>query len=274
MTKAEYLTNKDVVSFVYWIRDRIEKNGKFTHEYINNQLEEVWKCDGIFDASKKYVVNGFDFETTQSGLEKLKNKIKQSIENNNSEACRKACKDILLWGGVAPKNKDKITELDKKDVLISYLLSVKEFVCKNKYDIKELPQELISNAGFTKIYSLLCNNFIIYDSRVAATLCYFIRVFLSETHIDGSKLIPDVLNFKIMSNKGNNQRNPSGNGYKFEYTNNDQQKHFESNIKANWLFSMILEDETEFSKNYSDFSTQLKALENAFFMIGYSLPSP
>jgi hypothetical protein len=59
------------------------------------------------------------------------------------------------------------------------------------------PANLRSNAGLTKVYSLALDDFIIYDSRVAAALAWLVTRWARET---GSH-IPDHLKFVCMRAK-------------------------------------------------------------------------
>ena len=57
-------------------------------------------------------------------------------------------------------------------------------------DIKD--EIIIMNSGFTKIYSLYINDFIIYDSRVGAALCYLVKLYCIEQKQGG---VPSLLKF-------------------------------------------------------------------------------
>lgn len=53
------------------------------------------------------------------------------------------------------------------------------------------------NAGITKVYSLVLEDFIIYDSRVAATLGWLVATFCRA----GAREVPDALRFPWMPAK-------------------------------------------------------------------------
>ena len=154
-------------------------------------------------------------------------------------------------------------------------------LCSDRPDLSEIgkdgAQKVRSNAGFTKIYSLLFDDFIIYDSRVAATLGLFVVKFCRERKYTS---VPDELNFGWMPPKEDKRstspkkRDASvANGsYDFDRANTEA-KHAWSNIRANWIFSSLLERSPKESlfaalPNKQD---RLRALESAFFMIGYDL---
>ena len=126
------------------------------------------------------------------------------------------------------------------------------------------------NAGYTKIYSLLLDNFIIYDGRVGAALGLLVRFFLEENHYDS---IPQSLNFAFGLPKishANKQellkRNPSNHRFVFGALANNSKRHIENNIRANWLLNKVTVE-----SNFSTTSNPLRSLEAALFMIGYDV---
>jgi hypothetical protein len=105
--------------------------------------------------------------------------------------------------------------------------------------------ELVSNAGFTKIYSLTFSEFVIYDNRVFAALGW-----LGVNYLRAKKVqkLPDSLNFSVVGGRGGDNRNPSYCGIRFKsggsssITNSNSKNilksyhaHFDGNLKANKL---------------------------------------
>ena len=93
------------------------------------------------------------------------------------------------------------------------------------------------NSGFTKIYSLYINDFIIYDSRVGAALCYLVKLYCIEQKQGG---VPSSLKFAYGDARNPEvNRNPNSDIYKFSKL--DRGKiHIECNLKANWLLKEVL----------------------------------
>ena len=130
--------------------------------------------------------------------------------------------------------------------------------------------EILMNSGFTKIYSLLMDNFVIYDSRVGAALGLIIKEFLTEKNI---LKIPKELNFAYGNarptkgdNNTKNKRNPSTETYKFSVLRNNNIHHTINNIKANWLLREIADNSI-----FKQEENPIRTLEAALFMIGYSV---
>ena len=123
------------------------------------------------------------------------------------------------------------------------------------------------NAGFTKIYSLLLDRFPIYDSRVAASLAYLVRLYSEEA---GLARVPSALAFGIPASRGSGNRDPSTPQLRFPRLWPAQpRKYADSNLRAAWLlgqvsrlgpFGDLPEDEA------------LRALEAALFMVGFAVP--
>lgn len=124
----------------------------------------------------------------------------------------------------------------------------------------------MSNSGFTKIHSLIIDDFVIYDSRVAAALGMLVFMFCKDT---GKTSIPVELQFahggsRKNPNSINDRRDPSSGVFKFPPINSSHTVHVINNIKANWLLKKVVE------KSNSNF-VSLRQLEAALFMIGYDV---
>jgi hypothetical protein len=201
-----------------------------------------------------------------------------SINNKSRGAdCKKLVKEILVWGGVDRYNnvaKD-LLELTPKQ-LREYLVEVKKYFSDTLdtevpfgYDGRKLEMD----SGTTKVYSLVCENFIIYDSRVGAALGLLVRRWSEEKNVEK---IPEVLKFAWGDNgterKPEKRRNPNKPGaandiFPSIHNRGDDRTHH--NIYANWLLQLVLESDKD-----SDFAKlkeneRLRALEAALFMIGY-----
>ena len=57
---------------------------------------------------------------------------------------------------------------------------VAEVLRQGNLDSPEFFSDLRFNAGMTKVYSLMCDNFIIYDSRVAAALGWLVMKYCRD----------------------------------------------------------------------------------------------
>ena len=68
-------------------------------------------------------------------------------------------------------------------------MKAEEVLTRDSLDIKD--EIIIMNSGFTKILFFIYNDFIIYDSRVGAALCYLVKLYCIEQKQGG---VPSSLN--------------------------------------------------------------------------------
>ena len=251
--KNNTMNRKSCVNdFIQWLSIKLDAG--FIHSYTDRRTQKVWDCISIYDAYKKYQWGGKGFQKNAETLDKLSSDLKNGIENKDTAKCSTACLEILRWGGVLRGNREKIKG---RESLVQYLKS------------RDFYKEVYMNSGFTKIYSLYIDDFIIYDSRVGAALGFLVRRYCEEKKLDK---IPELLRFAYGNSKGGTNRNPSIGDYKFPLLRNAgyYDNHIENNLKANWLLKEVLSYPSAF-KNIPE-QRQLRALEAALFMIGYEVP--
>lgn len=280
MNKEQYLSQPIIEGFISWILPKISEKGIFCHKYYNAKSKSDWECNSIYNAFENYEwpfscfipnvgeVKGKSYLASKSALEKIEIGLKESILEKNSAKLFEFSASILKWGGVTRSNKNKL-EMMGENILAYYDYSIRT-LNPQKVNLSDDFSGIIMNSGFTKIYSLLIADFVIYDSRVGAALGLLIRKFLAENRI---LEIPDELNFaygNARPTKGDdssrNKRNPSNENYKFPVLRNNDKHHTLNNLKANWLLKQIA-DKSKFSNE----ENSIRALEAALFMIGYSV---
>ena len=128
------------------------------------------------------------------------------------------------------------------------------------------------NAGFTKVYSLLIKDFIIYDSRVAKALCKLISEFLALNNQLGNNNVDPLLALKIPRGRRDIGGNLIvNNRFSFQLFNDNNTYHQVSNIRASWILREVLRISPNSQFNLLPNNQGLRALESALFMIGYSI---
>ncbi|MCB9235795.1 MAG: hypothetical protein H6581_29375 [Bacteroidia bacterium] len=280
MKKQDYLENETVKSFIDWLIPMISGEREFLHGYEKGRSKTPWKCYSIQNAFENYnwrfsctipeleKRSGHSFAESQEVLGIIEKGMKSAIENNNPQSLLKYSTAILEWGGVKRSNYPKLVA--KGDEIVQYYEDTIKRLNPETVDTEDDFGDLWMNSGFTKIYSLLIDNFVIYDSRVGAALGLLVRKYLEEENISQ---IPEGLNFAYgnarptKNDKGPlNRRNPSSDKHKFPQLNNNPKTHIINNIHANWLIN-------ELSKRsvFKNESHPMRALESALFMIGYSV---
>ncbi len=257
MIREQFLNEPDVSGFVQWFCTKLSK---FPHAYFLRREKINWQCASFYEACERYQWNGCDWGKTRLLLNDISICLRNAIKNMDDEVCLMACSRILQWGGVSRGNQEKLEEIDRTEGLLPYLLKAKEALQANPE--KCLEEGVVMNSGFTKIYSLYVDDFVIYDSRVGAALCYLIRLYCEECGYD---YVPGALRFAYGNGRGKSgNRNPCKGKYKFRLL--DQGKvHIDCNIKASWLLKRLTElPACEFE--------DVRSIEAALFMIGYEIP--
>jgi hypothetical protein len=128
----------------------------------------------------------------------------------------------------------------------------------------------------TKVYSLICDDFVIYDSRVAAALGWAVLRFCKAT---GRATVPSLLQFPFAPAKeALNQitpkrRDPSQGAFQFPRLYRGRH-HAEWNLKASWALKAALACAPEKSlfRAGAQSGQALRAMEASLFMFGYDLP--
>lgn len=277
MNKTEYLSDPFAEKFIHWLSNNLD-TGVTKHSYINSTQKKLWSCDSIFDAYQKYywkfpaipsyrINAGSTFEESKNALKVLQMSLINSIQKNQIEDVCEATKAVMAWGGVKYKNINWLE--NNKNSLPGILTEVKIALNGNSTDAYPInDKNLRFNSGMTKIYSLICDKFIIYDSRVAAALGLFINKFCSESSL---QKVPDSLAFPHMPAKGSHCRNPSNKNFHFPILRTGSH-HAIWNLKASWLLDAILTHENSRNSGFNQMGEyKLRALESALFMIGYEI---
>lgn len=285
MHKNDFLKSTYVRAFIDWIAKRLDMPNSFMHCYQMKKPNKSWECTSVYSAFENYCwpftytdplsgtkIKGSSFSDSLESLSKLSEGLRKSITDSDNEACKNYCLAILEWGGVRANNDKRIDRLEES--VCSYLeTAIKRFgndlSSEDYYD-----NGIIMNSGFTKIYSLCIDDFIIYDGRVGAALGLLVREFCKENGLDK---VPFELSFAwgkgkeaTYTNSKENKRNPGNEKYSFPELMNNPKRHTENNIRANWLLSEIVNN-TDSSFSKLDKPVRMRALESALFMIGYDV---
>lgn len=246
-----------------------------------------WRCSSLFHAFQQYEwrfsyedlysgksIKGSSYAQSEAALNDLQEKLKNAVESGDNNACFKACEMILKWGGVLgseAKGNKKIL-LEMREYLANYLKKAQYYFNGDctlspsyQLDLAHGSTNLVMNAGFTKIYSLLCEDFIIYDGRVGAALGRLVTKHLNTNYNE----VPEGLKFHYGNAKNIKvNRNPSVGSHKFMALSTSSPVHIRNNLKANWIISALNIKE---AKGFSEQKNPFRAFEAALFMIGYRM---
>ncbi|GJH14293.1 hypothetical protein CBA19CS11_35665 [Caballeronia novacaledonica] len=287
MTKSEYLSSGHVPSFIEWLSGNLDSNA-FAHACFNRRDRRQWQCASLYDAFTQYhwpqpgvtrlrVAEGVSFESSALALSALRDELLPALEQRDNEGARAACVDVMLWGGVGPGN---ISWLIKNEAeLVAVLVRTRDAIDADDTDHAEFSKPGFRfNAGMTKVYSLICRDFIIYDSRVAAALGWLV---VKYCRLRGANTVPVELQFPWAPARAGTfarakRRNAGEDQLRFPSLAGARM-HVEWNMKASWLLQAVLQHAIERGSAFAaikDPGRAMRALESALFMIGYDLDAP
>ena len=286
MTKNEYLSDIQVVNFINYLNECLTQ---FRHSYINRRTHANWTCVSIIDAFNKYdwgfsyfdpinniQIKGSTYLQNENALNSLSNGLRNGYFINDNDELFEYSKAICKWGGVlgGKTSGNLFTLINNSTNLSNHYKNTEILLSGPNADDNLLAGVFNMNAGFTKIYSLLFDNLIIYDSRVGAALCWLVKNYCTSKNI---KVIPESLFFSwAKSKEGANAANPKNrnpgpcNNQEFPNFSNNGDLQSKSMLRASWLIEKLVENNQLVAGN--TISQKMRTIEAALFMIGYDLP--
>jgi len=273
----------EVNGFIEWLAYHLGSNTEVEHEYSNRQTAKRWQFSSLHDAYKQY-------EWQHSGVPHLNVSAGSSAESNAEaldalavDLAAANCDDTMLrgtqatmaWGGVSAGNNQWLA--DNRVGLASMVEQVAQVLRQGNLDSPQFLGDLRFNAGMTKVYSLMCENFIIYDSRVAAALGWLVMKYCSERKLTA---LPDGLRFPwAPAKEAQNATAPKNrnagieHGFKFPRLRRGLH-HALWNMRASWVLSEALaHPSAQGSRFHEAGGKPIRKLEMGLFMIGYDLGS-
>jgi len=258
MRKSEFQNSQNIRNFIGWIEPLLSTQGAFKHIYYHRDKKESFTFDNLFAAYENY-----DWKP----INKLSDHLKKSIDSNDDDMCLEACLAILDWGNVSFRgNKNRVINMLKPGRCV-YFRDAKERLA---FDLKSndyFYSGFHITSGFSKLYSAYVDEFIIYDSRVAAAFGLFAREYCKNMNLSN---VPHELQFAWTAGRDiYNRRNPCDDKYIFPKLYIGK-KYLENNVRANWLISLIA-NETKSAFASLDMPFRMRALEQSLFEIGYDI---
>ena len=279
-----HATLPHVPEFIGWLATELDSKTLFKHEYVDRRTGAKWSCDSLYGAYQAYAWNhpgnarlsfnpGVDAASNSNALEALRDDLLAA--GSDDELMLQGALDVMAWGGVTAGNAEWLKA--NKVGLGRQVQEVKAALLKKDRNAPILrDKRLRFNAGMTKIYSLICPDFVIYDSRVAAGLGWLVVRYCQAK---GLAQVPEGLNFPWAGAKeGANtaapkNRDPSVGTLRFKRLRSGSH-HARWNLNANWVLSQVachvLNAKNPFRVGATPAQT-LRAIEQALFMIGYDL---
>lgn len=275
--RGSFLADPDVVKLSEWIAHRFHGSSGWRHTYFERKTGAQWSCRGLADASEKYAWRGKSWSATKVGLDRFRHDLRDAVDQGDTDDVVAVCEQILRWGGVSAHNVRYLRS--GKAVILTELQHLRAVLARNRtpsrsemlLDADDPDTECRMNAGFVKIYSLLCDCCVMYDGRVGAALGLLVRQFCDET---GRSEVPRPLQFAFGTAKEGPHparpkvRNPSRGRLRFPRLGSDSLFHTQQVMRANWLLRRTLEENPG---TFREGEEALHELAAGLFMVGYDL---
>jgi hypothetical protein len=280
MKKNTYLDDPLVRSFVEWMGQHLRAESRLGHGYARpgqpplhfaNLAEalELYEWDFSFLRIDGRRCAGRSFADNAALLDEFQRRLRRATADGVDADVCDAAVEVMRWGGVAARNE---RWLRANEAGLAECLARVGTALAQEDDAADLGATLRFNAGMTKVYSLLLDYFVIYDSRVAATLAWFVANWAGERDI------PDTLRFPCMPAKEapktvrRKLRNPRPGREGFPLLGHRPHTHAKWNLRASWILRALLEANP--GTAFGEGTAGSRRLEAALFMWGYDLTTP
>ncbi|NLD00101.1 MAG: hypothetical protein GX673_04915 [Gammaproteobacteria bacterium] len=282
--KSTYADLPQVAEFIEWLASELDSQELFRHAYIDRRSGAKWQCTSLFDAYQGYAWNhpgnqrldfkkGNSVQSNVKALDALRHDLLAAGEDD--ERTLQAAVDVMAWGGVTAHNAQWFQT--HRVGLAKKLNDVKKAFMNNDFSAPVLrSDDLRFNSGMTKVYSLMCPDFVIYDSRVAAALGMLVVKYCQA---QGLTKIPESLCFpwagakEAVNSLSPKRRNPSTGSLKFQRLRAGSH-HALWNMRCNWVLNQVLKHPLAAKSAFQSIAAPqqpVRAIEQALFMIGYDL---
>lgn len=288
-TRASFLADADVMSFSDWLADII--CGTVTVDYV---LTESIRFNTLSSARDAYrwppknivlqlptgpvvVPRWSGLRENEVFLQLLASGFREALKRRprNEEALAEWTKAIFIWGGVYTKRGNGAWLNSMRGRLGPYLDRTLRTLgsAQQRRDIEQLT-DLRSNAGTTKVHSLALDDFVMYDSRVAAALAWLVVKWACTGNRNS---IPPMLRFGCMRpNTTDRGKVRTPDKRLFHYfapvagNLNSQHTHAFWNLCTNWLLRAALDKASRKCGSDSKFRS-LREVEAGLFVMGADL---
>ncbi|HEY4367152.1 MAG TPA: hypothetical protein VGN07_07925 [Steroidobacteraceae bacterium] len=286
MKKNEFLQDPQTASFIEWLVSKIDGDEALAFAYQNGVDHDLgdslaryeWPPKSVrvdtpngvlsLAAQSSFAANSVVLETLSAGMRTTLN-----APTVNDEELIHWARAIMKWGGVLtrkPNGKGNVGWLESMGATSFSEYLLRALAALNEHDdaAPRRLNDLRSNAGTTKVHSLLLPDFVIYDSRVAAALAWLVQSWGRAEAVE----VPGHLRFACMpantTKQGGKLRSPDSTVFSNFSPSGDVRNHHRHatwNLRANWVIRSAidrLQDRSEWSP---------RKVEAALFMMGDDL---
>lgn len=214
-----------------------------------------------------------NWSETRALLSTLSSNLKTSVDNDDGSSAKKACFNILKWGGDRNSRvgaSQDINSLHSENSLVPYLKKSKGILSQDAISSNDLSCIPYTGSMWTKIYALNSDDSLpIYDSRVAMALVGMKYLFQKSNNTKSIK--NDHLNFRIPI--GTNWARNQTSGLDFQTVSKISKNNpiwSVDTLKLSWLADLVLSRSRLFEEQ-GTLNARKHALEATLFMLGYDL---
>lgn len=233
-------------------------NTKFNGINYGSRIGEL-AFDNLFDAAEKYTYSNKVAESIFKDWNRILND-----ENSTEENLFCGILEIFVWGDVLSGNVKTAINLYKEKKLKGYVRQIIELLNKKEILGKgEIESEIIWSSGWTKVYSFINNDILIYDSRVSAFLNHTLTYDIKYTEDQFKKLKELTTNLFNFQGAENRERLVDKKKFGFKNSSPNGINGFNANLISSWT-AELLKEELKLENGIRDF-------ERAFFMLGFDL---
>lgn len=274
MDRDRYLRDPSVAAFVEWARPLVGGERPLQHEWHSPKWGS-WSCASLFDAYEAYEWrfsvalpgedrprSGQTLPDSLAVLDYLRAGLRDSADRVDPIAFVEAAVAVVRWGQVR-RNEARLRALGERALPV--LSEAADLLDPRTARLSSLGGVADMNSGFSKIYSLMLDDFPIYDSRVACALASLVRAHCLET---GLSTVPELLAFGIPASRGSVSRDPSVGTLRFPTLwPAVRSRYARTNVMAAWLLKPLSE-----AGPFAELPAghRMIALQSALFMVGYA----
>ncbi|MGY4494886.1 hypothetical protein [Pseudomonas sp. TE3610] len=204
-----------------------------------------------------------DFRANAALLSDLQRALRASFASGSaqSQELAGAVAATLHWGGVYTSRSNKGWLLRNHAQLHSLM---NHFVVDHAVgdDVSNIVG-LRFNSGMTKVYALLLQDFIIYDSRVAGALAWLALQWWTVYQKQPAATLPSALKFGCLIGNGSKARYRNPCPAVFPWLRNSPFDHYTWNVRANWILASA-QNRAGAGSRFAD----LREIEAALFQMG------
>ncbi|WP_299591284.1 hypothetical protein [uncultured Microbulbifer sp.] len=272
LSKNQFLQNPDVQSFAQYLADLYLGRVQFSHTYYDRKRDQSVRFGSFSQAKEHYYWKTLGFDETKRELLQFTDRLASS---RSTLDYRQVVYEIFVWGGV-PKCFEWIKRQESVDPDFDIKANIEEameVLTSNSPDLQSFHEgRFRMDSGFTKVYTLLTGNLIIFDGRVGAALGH---LALTWAEFGQCRRIPRELQFPWKPGRQTQapaNRNPSLFSEAYNFPQCRIGKHHAIwKLRASWLIECAVEKVG--LEHFGDCRIEGgRAFEAALFMIGYDFP--